>query len=109
MELSRNVLSWSIDCDVELHLTILEFSGNDFLVSLGGVLESALRASFRLSDKRRGARDAALPLHGKVVDAICSRNPQAAEQCMLELIEASRDDLLWVVSAQEQKTRRRRT
>src|SRR5262249_55278006 len=76
MELSRDVLAWSIDCDVELHLTILEFSGNDFLISLGGVLESALRASFRLSDERRGARDAALPLHGKVVDAICARNPQ---------------------------------
>jgi DNA-binding FadR family transcriptional regulator len=107
MEINRNNLSWSIDCDVELHLTILEFSGNEFLVSLGGALESALRASFLLSDERRGARDAALPLHGNVVAAICSKNPDAAEQRMLELIEASRKDLLWVISAQKPKKRRR--
>lgn len=107
MEMSRDNLSWSIDCDVELHLTILEFSGNDFLVSLSGALESALRASFLLSDKRRGAREAALPLHGKVVAAISSRNPDAAEQHMLELIEASRKDLLWVISAQKPKKRGR--
>jgi DNA-binding FadR family transcriptional regulator len=88
----------SVEADIALHQSILEASGNEFLVPLGRALESALRASFLLSAHRHGARDAALPLHGMVVEAIRNRDSGAAEQHMADLIETSRDDLLWVIS-----------
>ncbi len=97
MEAHRADLPRSVDSDIAFHQAVLEAGGNEFLTPLGRSLESALRASFLLSSKRGGARDAALALHEAVVAAIDARDADRADAAMTALIEAARQDLLWVV------------
>lgn len=87
----------AIDADVDFHQAILAATGNEFLVSLGALIEIALRTSFRLSELRQGAHDSSLVRHEAVATAIVDADGEAARAAMAGLLRASKADLVWVL------------
>lgn len=87
----------SVRMDVAFHEIILDASHNAFLAPLGRTVREALEVSFSLSDEKQGARDAAMPLHERVLAAILARRERDARRAMTGLLEQSRQDVLWVV------------
>ncbi len=75
------------ESDLRLHIAIAEASGNPFMRSMGGVIQAALRATFLLSapvsDRER---ELAIDAHERIVDAIESKNPEAASAAMAHVI-----------------------
>lgn len=75
------------DADLALHLVIAVASGNPFMRSVGGVIEAALRASFRLSAPSSVAeRELALREHARIHDAVAARDAAAAADAMAAVI-----------------------
>jgi DNA-binding FadR family transcriptional regulator len=83
----------AIQADLAFHLGILAASGNELLVSLGYVIESALAQSFELSTHRPGARENAIPLHEQVFLEIKSRSPEGARAAMHRLLSTAWEDI----------------
>jgi DNA-binding FadR family transcriptional regulator len=69
--------------DLQFHQAILNASGNDFVVSLGMMIESALLGLFRLTTVRPGNF---LHDHGEVLRAIAFQKPDEAHALMRALI-----------------------
>ena len=77
------------DVDVALHLLVLAASGNPFMRSIGALIRTALAASFASSaptdDPKRA--DLAVDQHASIVEAIARRDPQAAADAMMFVIQ----------------------
>ncbi|MGN6552033.1 MAG: FadR/GntR family transcriptional regulator [Pararhizobium sp.] len=77
------------DADLAFHLLIVEASGNPVMRSIGALIGAALAASFTLSaptdsiEQLRVARDQ----HAAIVDALRARDPQAAANALMVVIE----------------------
>jgi DNA-binding FadR family transcriptional regulator len=76
------------DADVAFHLCVLEASCNPFMQSIGALISAALAASFALSAPTDDADVAAIAHreHLAIVEAIASRDGQAAADAMAEVI-----------------------
>jgi DNA-binding FadR family transcriptional regulator len=83
----------SIRADLAFHLGILAASGNEMLVSLGYLIESALAQSFELSARNPGARQNSIPLHEAVFQAIRQGDREGARQAMNTLLSGAREDV----------------
>ena len=94
MEQAEGDTEASIQPDVAFHLTVLEAAGNAFLRPLGGLMQTALGASFRLSSGDEPAYRRTLQQHTAVYRAIAAGDAQAAEQAMHELLSRTSGDLL---------------
>src|SRR5262245_33958470 len=70
MELAATKSEDSVQHDVRFHLSILEATGNPFLVSMGHVIESAIAFNITLSVDMPNLRVQSLPLHRIVLDRI---------------------------------------
>lgn len=88
-----------LDADLRYHLTMVETTHNDYLIQLAGVFTAALQAAIKasLTETGRGGRrdwsdfmDFSIPLHGSVLEAIESNDPERAETLMRQLVERSR-------------------
>ncbi|MGD9914088.1 MAG: FadR/GntR family transcriptional regulator [Rhizobiaceae bacterium] len=81
------------DADTRFHLAILRASGNELLVPLGVLIESALDNLFvfvtRHGDDLRAAQD----LHDEIAAAIRARDPQAARNAVHRLL-ANTDEVI---------------
>ncbi|MDP2697630.1 FadR/GntR family transcriptional regulator [Thalassospira sp.] len=75
--------------DLEFHQAILDASGNDFMKTLGMLIESALIGSFKLSSGGPKAHVQSLPDHRAVYRAIADRNPEEARNVMRRLLRAT--------------------
>ena len=77
------------DVDVALHLLVLAMSDNPFMQSIGALIRTALAASFTSSaptdDPQRA--DQAVEQHATIVEAIARRDPQAAADAMMYVIQ----------------------
>ena len=77
------------DVDVALHLLVLAMSDNPFMQSIGALIRTALAASFTSSaptdDPQRA--DQAVAQHATIVEAIARRDPQAAADAMMFVIQ----------------------
>jgi DNA-binding FadR family transcriptional regulator len=75
-----------VAADVRFHLAILAAAGNEFLVPLGFLIDSALASVFDYT--RRRSRDPyyALPLHADIVAAIRKRSPDQARRAVRRLL-----------------------
>ena len=83
-----------LDADLRFHETILEATGNAFLVSFGALIESALRASFQLSwSGSAHTPEYSLRRHLHVAEAIRGRKPQEAFALMSELLRSAIEDV----------------
>jgi DNA-binding FadR family transcriptional regulator len=93
MEAAGSDLEASLGPDLRFHLAILAATGNELLVPLGALIETALAFSIKISGTRPGANFHALPMHGAVLAAIKSRDPEAARRAMLVLLDESVEDV----------------
>ena len=81
----------ALAADIAFHLSVLHASGNRFFAQLGGVTETALRFSIRMTNRVKGVRRASVPDHRKISDAILAGDPEAAETAMRALIQEALD------------------
>ncbi|WP_031037365.1 FadR/GntR family transcriptional regulator [Streptomyces sp. NRRL F-5650] len=82
-----------IEADIAFHRALLDASGNRLLGSLGRAVEIALEHSFLVSTQTPGAVEASLPGHRAVVRAVERRDPVAAADAVLALVEAAEREI----------------
>ena len=78
--------------DQTFHNAILEATENELLVSLSGSIGSAVRWTtiFKFRDRRR-PRDS-MPQHRRLFDAIAARDPAAARDATIVLLQQAHED-----------------
>ena len=78
--------------DQTFHNTILEATDNELLVSLSGSIGAAVRWTtiFKFRDRRR-PRDS-MPQHRRLFDAIAARDPAAARDATIVLLQQAHED-----------------
>ena len=89
MEAAGEDLEASIEPDLRFHLSILAATGNELLVPLGSLIETALASSIKLSGSESSQEIYALPKHKAVLDAIRARDAKAARVAMRTLLSES--------------------
>ncbi|MEE8270167.1 MAG: FadR/GntR family transcriptional regulator [Alphaproteobacteria bacterium] len=93
MEAAGDDLDASIEPDLRFHLGILAATGNELLVPLGALIETALASSIKLSGSSPGATFHSLPLHKAVLNAIKRRDASGARLAMRKLLEETIKDI----------------
>jgi DNA-binding FadR family transcriptional regulator len=76
---------WNLN-DVKFHLAVLGAAGNELLVPLGFLIESALSNMFEYTASHKEELRAALPLHEAILIAIRRRSPAAARRAARALL-----------------------
>ena len=89
MEAAGDDLEKSVEPDLRFHLSILAATGNELLVPLGALIETALASSIKLSGSAPDALSHALLMHKAVLDAIRRRDPNGARLAMRTLLVES--------------------
>lgn len=82
-----------IDADLAFHTAILAASQNYVLQRLTGIIGTALRSTFAISDQAAASYEATLDLHGAVLSAIRRQDEDQAHKKMQELLGKSISDL----------------
>src|SRR5690606_28804370 len=90
-------LDRSIEPDLRFHLSILAASGNELLVPMGALIETALASSMKISGSYPGAQFHSLPRHKAVLDAIRHGAPEAASAAMRVLLSEAIDNIRRVI------------
>ena len=93
MEAAGTKTEDSVYHDLRFHLSILEATGNPFLVSMGHVIESAIAFNIKLSIKMPNLRVQSLPLHRIVLERIEKRDPRGAQAAMVKLLQEAQMDI----------------
>ena len=79
--------------DLAFHQLILQMTGNELIGSLAALIETALIASFRLSNDNPTGQRPALPLHYAVLAAIRDRDGVRARKAMSMLLSSAEADV----------------
>jgi DNA-binding FadR family transcriptional regulator len=77
--------------DIAFHVAILNATENPFYIQLHELVNTALRISIRFTNSLKGVRQASVPAHAKVVDAIIAKQPAAASAAMTALLSEVMD------------------
>jgi DNA-binding FadR family transcriptional regulator len=85
--------------DLRFHQGLLRASGNRMLVQMSKALSALLRTSFEISTRRKDGPLISLPMHRAVLDAIISRDPDAAEAAAHRLITSAGEDIEQVLAS----------
>jgi len=85
MAAAKTLTAWN-DADVKFHFAILQAAGNELLVPLGLVIESALGSMFSYTARQKGDVGRTLPGHERILVAIRARRPNAARQAVRKLL-----------------------
>jgi DNA-binding FadR family transcriptional regulator len=85
MAAAKTLAAWN-DADVRFHFAILQAAGNELLVPLGLVIESALGSMFTYTARQKGDVGRTLPGHERILVAIRARRPNAARQAVRKLL-----------------------
>jgi DNA-binding FadR family transcriptional regulator len=83
----------SVEPDLQFHLAILEATENAFMRPFGALIQEALRASFKLTNRDRPAFERSLRRHRDVLEAIRQRDPEAAEAAMQIVLNRTSEDI----------------
>jgi DNA-binding FadR family transcriptional regulator len=83
----------SVEPDLQFHLAILEATENAFMRPFGALIQEALRASFKLTNRDRAAFERSLRRHRDVFEAIRQRDPEAAEAAMRIVLNRTSEDI----------------
>lgn len=89
MESAKDIHAW-VAADLRFHQAILSATGNPFLISLGGMVASALGALLEVNAQQAREFNEALPWHRKVLVAIEQRDAEAASLWMRVLLSDTR-------------------
>lgn len=85
--------------DLRFHQGLLRACHNRMIVQMSKALGALLRTSFEISTSRKDGPRNSLPLHRAVLDAVIARDPAAAEQAILVLIDGAREDIDLVLAS----------
>lgn len=93
--------------DLEFHLAIARMSGNPFMRSASGLIETALAISFRLSSPAASPEkiEEVASNHLRIAHAIAARDPQKAIAAMRLVIEVGRSRIAASVATAEARNR----
>jgi len=98
-----------IGADLRFHQAILEATGNHFIGALGGLINTALIATFRLGWQGAAViEDDRLLQHGAVMEAIRRQDPETARVRMAELLSDSIEDVRRTLRRHERPSDSRR-
>ena len=90
-----------LSADIAFHVAVLEASDNRFYAQIKDLIDTALRISIRLTNQLKGVSRASVEDHRKILDAILARDPAAARQASLALIEEAMELIQQVRSGGE--------
>jgi GntR family transcriptional regulator, galactonate operon transcriptional repressor len=82
-----------IPADLQFHMAICAAAHNELLQKIMGTLDAALRSSRAITSQLPGANQNAMPLHWAITRAIATRDAQAAEVAMRELVTLTTVDI----------------
>jgi DNA-binding FadR family transcriptional regulator len=105
METSVGKTAASVEADLHFHLAILESTHNSFMRPFGALIQAALRASFRLTNKDAAAYQQSLFKHRAVLNAIKAQRESSAENSMRAVLDGTRHDIRQAMDAKTQKKR----
>lgn len=105
MERSVGKTTASVEADLLFHLTILEATHNSFMRPFGALIQAALRASFRQTNRDTAAYQQTLLKHRMVLTAIKGKNPGAAQDAMRAVLHGARHDIQQDLDSKAQKKR----
>jgi DNA-binding FadR family transcriptional regulator len=105
MERSVGKTTASVEADLSFHLAILEATHNSLMRPFGALIQTALRASFRQTNRDTAAYQQTLLKHRMVLTAIKGKSPAAAEDAMRAVIQGARQDIQQALDAKAQKKR----
>jgi DNA-binding FadR family transcriptional regulator len=106
MERSVGKTTASVEADLSFHLAILEATHNSLMRPFGALIQTALRASFRQTNRDAAAYQQTLLKHRMVLTAIKGKRPAAAEDAMRAVIQGARHDIQQALDAKAQKKRK---
>ena len=90
MEVAGDDIDASIPADLKFHQLLLASTGNELLISLGSMIETALAANFKVSSAGPRGIVIALPQHKAVLEAIAAGDAVAAQTAVIELLQQAR-------------------
>jgi DNA-binding FadR family transcriptional regulator len=93
MEIAIEDSASSVESDLQFHLAILEATRNAFMRPFGALIQEALRASFKLTNRDKIAFRSSLLRHRNVFEAIRDRNPEAAVAAMQIVLKSTSEDI----------------
>ncbi|MFK2855919.1 FadR family transcriptional regulator [Dyella humi] len=92
MEAALDPEAWTT-ADIDFHEAILAATGNELLVSLFSVIETALSSYFTMSAHTAVNFKYSLPQHRAVLQAIRDKDAETARKAMLKVIFDTRENL----------------
>ena len=92
MEASHDPESWT-SADIDFHEAILAATGNELLISLFSVIETALSSYFTMSAHTAANFKYSLPQHRAVLQAIREKDAEAAHKAMQKVISDTKENL----------------
>jgi len=92
MEAAHDPEAWT-SADIDFHEAILAATGNELLISLFSVIETALSSYFTMSAHTAANFKYSLPQHRAVLYAIRDKEPEVAHKAMLKVIADTRENL----------------
>lgn len=92
MEAAQTLDAWA-EADLDFHEAVLNATNNELMTSLFSVIETALGTFFVLSARTAKNFKYSLPHHGKVLEAIRRRQPEAARRAMQRMVADSRANM----------------
>jgi DNA-binding FadR family transcriptional regulator len=90
MEEAGDDLEASVAADLRFHQLLLASTGNELLISLGSMIETALAANFKVSSSAPRGIQIALPKHKAVLEAIAAGDAVAARAFVVDLLDDAR-------------------
>jgi DNA-binding FadR family transcriptional regulator len=90
MEAAGDNLDASVPADLRFHQLLLASTGNELLMSLGSMIETALAANFKASSLGPKRVMIALPKHKAVLDAIAAGDAAGAQVAVVDLLDDAR-------------------
>jgi DNA-binding FadR family transcriptional regulator len=101
---AKTLSAWNA-ADVVFHQAILLAAGNELLVPLGLVIESALGSMFNYTASQRGDIGRTLPGHERILAAIRGRKPNAARLAVRQLLRDTARVVEQVTSSPQKRPR----
>jgi DNA-binding FadR family transcriptional regulator len=101
---SKTLPAWN-SADVRFHQAILLAAGNELLVPLGLVIESALGTMFNHTATQREDIGRTLPGHERILTAIRARRPEAARAAVRQLLRQTERIVAEVTRAGPKRSR----
>jgi DNA-binding FadR family transcriptional regulator len=91
MDRTADCVEEFLAADIQFHVEILHATANPFFAPIANVISASLESSLRLTNRQPADNHASVPVHQKVMRAICARKPAIAQAAMQALLNEAVD------------------